>query len=95
MNPDSESGYSLNRRMRVLVVEDEPRLRHVLMKAIPDMGFDVAEAARGSEAMQVFETAAPDIVVLDLNLPDMDGIELFELARKKWPRTEFIVLTLS
>ncbi len=93
MSTDSNDRESLNRRMRVLVVEDEPRLRHVLTRAIPDMGFDVAESARGDDALRVFEIATPDIVVLDLNLPDMDGIELFEIARKSWPSTEFIILT--
>jgi len=77
----------------VLVVEDEPRLRDVLLRAIPDMGFEVAAVARGEDALAVFRDTPPDIVMLDLNLPDMEGLELFERAGKSWPTTQFVILT--
>ncbi|MEE9296157.1 MAG: response regulator [Phycisphaerae bacterium] len=89
----TEGADNLNRRMRVLVVEDEPRLRDVLARAIPDMGFDVVDVARAAQAIKTFEHQPPDIAILDINLPDMDGMDLFEVIHSQWPGTQIIILT--
>ncbi len=89
----TEGADNLNRRMRVLLVEDESRLRDVLARAIPDMGFDVTDVARATEAIKTFEHQPPDIAILDINLPDMDGMDLFEVIYSQRPGTQIIILT--
>src|SRR3954471_105323 len=60
---------------RVLIVEDEPRMRELLVRSIGSWGFEVAEARSGEEALRLAGEHPPDIVLLDLNLPGIDGIE--------------------
>lgn len=72
-----------HRTLRVLVVEDEPRLRDLLVDVIPDMGF-VADAVRSAElAWPMIQSDPPDVVVLDLQLPVMGGLELLEKIRER------------
>lgn len=66
---------------RVLVVDDEPQLRRVLRPALAACGYEVIEAETGSEALRAIATSAPDVVLLDLGLPDMDGKETLVRAR--------------
>ena len=74
----------------VLVVEDEADIRHVLRRYLERAGFSVVTAATGSEALLLVEQMSPDLVLLDLGLPDIDGSEvLIEAA----PRIPIIVLT--
>lgn len=77
----------------VMIVEDEGRLRDMLTHAVTDMGFDTASARTGEQAMKMMEQHPADIVMLDLNLPGMSGIELFEQVRSRWPSTQVVVLT--
>ncbi len=58
---------------RILVVDDEPQIQRFLRPALTAAGYDVIEAETGAAAMKAIATAAPDIVILDLGLPDMDG----------------------
>ncbi len=78
---------------RVLVVEDENRLRDMLMRAIPDMGFEVDGAHSAEEAQRIMEAQPHAILVLDLNLPGMSGLEFFAKVRETWPPTQVVVLT--
>src|SRR5829696_1856445 len=78
---------------RVLVVEDEPRMRDLLAHAIGGWGFEVAEARSGEEALRLAAEQPPDIVLLDLNLPGIDGIEMFRRLRDRVPGVQGIVLT--
>ncbi len=77
----------------VLFVEDEPRLREILSSAMNSWGFAVDTARSGEEAMREMGESARDIALLDLNLPGMGGIELFEQIRQRWPQTAVIILT--
>jgi DNA-binding NtrC family response regulator len=79
--------------MRVLVVEDEPRLREMLVSAIPTMGFETFAARSGEDGLRAMEEHPCEMVVLDLNLPGMDGLEFFERMREKWPLTQVVVVT--
>ncbi len=78
---------------RVLIVEDEPRLRDMLSRAIPDMGFQPVSAKTAEQAMRIMQEEACTVAILDLNLPGMGGMDLFEQFRQKWPKTQVIVLT--
>ena len=83
----------LRRGPRVLIVEDEPRLRQLLAEEIPDMGFATATARSAEEACRLMEGDPHEIMLLDLQLPAMGGMDLFDQVRKQWPATQVIVLT--
>lgn len=67
--------------MKILVVDDEPDLGRLCKEELGDEGYDVAVADTGIKAMELFRREKPDLVILDIKLPDMDGLEL--LARIK------------
>jgi len=77
----------------VLFVEDEPRLREILSSAMASWGFAVDTARSGEEALRHMDANPRDIALLDLNLPGVGGIELFEQIRQRWPQTAVIILT--
>lgn len=58
---------------RVLVVDDEPQIRRFLKTSLSAHGYEVIEADNGGEAMRLATTVEPDVIVLDLGLPDIDG----------------------
>ena len=68
--------------LRALVVDDEPQILRFLRPALEAAGYEVIHAAAGREALRLIANSAPDIVVLDLGLPDMDGKEVLAQARK-------------
>jgi two-component system alkaline phosphatase synthesis response regulator PhoP len=67
---------------RVLIVDDEPRITEVLRVYLERDGFQVANAASGKEAIERAGNYKPDIIILDLNLPDIDGLEVCRTVRK-------------
>jgi DNA-binding response OmpR family regulator len=68
---------------RVLVVDDEPIVREVLSRYLSREGFEVETAADGQAALDVFEATRPELIVLDLMLPRMDGLEVFRRIRAR------------
>ena len=68
-------------KFRVLVVDDEPQIHRILRPALTACGYEVLKATNGREALKVITASAPDIVVLDLGLPDIDGKEVLRKAR--------------
>jgi DNA-binding NtrC family response regulator len=81
------------RQQRVLVVEDEVRLRQALMRAIPAMGFGPLEAGSAEEALKIMERDPCEVILLDLRLPGMNGMAFFEIVRQRWPDTQVIITT--
>ncbi|HEV7310882.1 response regulator [Ensifer sp.] len=77
---------------RILVVDDEPQIQRFLKPALSAAGYDVLEAMTGAEALKAAATAAPDIVILDLGLPDMDGKEVIANLRG-WSQVPIIILS--
>ena len=87
----SEKG---NRRvLRALVVEDEPRMRELLCDVLPDMGFPASAARNAEEARRLLSAEKFDIVLLDLHLPGMNGMDFFEEIRRTNPQLAVIVIT--
>lgn len=66
----------------IVVVDDEPSIRQLLMAALHFQGFNVVSAATGTEAIEVIEKTKPDLVVLDVMLPDIDGFAVTRRLRK-------------
>lgn len=77
----------------VLVVDDEQRLREVLVRGIAQMGFACDGAGSGEEALRMMRQRPRGVAIIDLNLPGIQGMELFEQVRRGWPATQVIVLT--
>ncbi|MEA3057416.1 MAG: two-component system, OmpR family, operon response regulator KdpE [Sphingomonadales bacterium] len=77
---------------KVLVVDDEPQIRTLLKATLTRAGYAVVEAANGREALNAKSIDTPDLVLLDLGLPDRDGLELVTLLRQE-PRAALIVIS--
>lgn len=77
---------------RILVVDDEPQIQRFLKPALSAAGYDVREAMTGAEALKAAATTAPDVVILDLGLPDMDGKEVIANLRG-WSQVPIIILS--
>lgn len=78
---------------RILVVDDEPAIRHFLRAALADGQCVLIEAENGHAALSAAVTAKPNVVLLDLGLPDMDGVEVIERIRQ-WSPVPIIVLSV-
>ena len=76
----------------IIVVEDEPDIRRFLRAALLSSGYRLVEATTGQEGLQAAETRQPDLVILDLGLPDMDGLEVIRQLRA-WSIVPIIVLS--
>ena len=77
----------------VLVVDDEPQIRRALRTGLQARGYEVVEAAAGEEALVQLAAKEPDIVILDLGLPDFDGSEVIRRLRG-WSQVPVIVLSV-
>jgi len=77
----------------VLVVDDDPIVREVLERYLAREGFAVTAAADGREALEAFDSVRPDLVLLDLMLPRVDGFEVFRKIRARDHSTAVIMLT--
>jgi DNA-binding response OmpR family regulator len=80
-------------RAKVLVVEDEPAIADVVSRYLKRAGYETAIAATGRGALGQSEAARPDVVVLDLMLPDIDGLEVMRRMRRGDRRSAIILLT--
>ena len=78
---------------RLLVVEDDPNILELLSASLRFAGFDVATAISGSAAVAAARDRRPDLVVLDVMLPDLDGFEVIKLMREGGTRTPVVFLT--
>jgi two-component system KDP operon response regulator KdpE len=76
----------------VLVVEDEPQMRRFIRASMEAHGYRIAEASSGTEAIAIATSRAPDIILLDLGLPDGDGID-FTRRLREWSRVPIIVIS--
>jgi DNA-binding response OmpR family regulator len=86
------SNIMVNMGSIILIVDDEPQLIRVLRSYLEQGGFRVLSAARGDEALHQFRSQRPDLVVLDLNLPGMDGLDVAREIRREG-RTPILMLT--
>ena len=77
----------------IVVVDDEPSIRELLVASLHFAGFDVATAASGSEAIEVIEKTQPDLIVLDVMLPDIDGFTVTRRIRQEGIGAPVLFLT--
>jgi DNA-binding NtrC family response regulator len=93
MESSSSSSSVLPSGREVLVVEDEVRIRDMLSRALKEMGFHATLAPSAEAATRLMAQRNFDILMLDLNLPAMGGMEFFETVRKKHRDIQVIILT--
>ncbi len=79
-------------KTRILVVDDEPGIRRYLQANLEDEGYTVLVATDGPEALKAFEMEQPDLVVLDITMPGMDGFEVCRRIRE-WSQTPIMMLS--
>ncbi|MBJ6800585.1 sigma-54-dependent transcriptional regulator [Geomonas propionica] len=78
---------------RILAVDDEPVFRFLLERQLREIGYDVLTAADGLQALEILEREPMDLVLSDLVMPRMDGLQLIGSVRKLYPATPIIVIT--
>jgi DNA-binding NarL/FixJ family response regulator len=81
--------------IRVLVVDDHDLFRTGLRSLLEEEGFEVADAVSGPAAVRRSASFDPDVVVMDMNMPDMDGVGATPLVLEAAPRTSVLVLTIA
>jgi two-component system KDP operon response regulator KdpE len=77
----------------ILVVDDEPQIRRVLRTTLTFRGYEISEAASGEDALEMARKVKPDLILLDVNLPGISGIETCKEIRR-WSETPIIMLTV-
>jgi two-component system KDP operon response regulator KdpE len=77
---------------RILVVDDEPQIQRFLRPSLTAAGYEIIEAGTGAEALKAVATQAPDLIILDLGLPDMDGKEVIASLRG-WSDVPIVILS--
>ncbi len=80
-------------RIRLLIVDDEASIRKLCVKIGESLGFACAEAENAEAALQTIETGAPDLILVDLRMAQMSGLEFLEAVKKQSPRTEVAIIT--
>jgi two-component system NtrC family response regulator len=78
---------------RILVVDDDENLRWVLKTQLEDMGYAVSAAANGEEAFADIEEDAPALILTDLKMPEVSGMDLLDRVRSEWPEIPVVIIT--
>src|SRR5437762_169232 len=89
----SRANIPMKLNPQILIVDDEPRMRDMLERAVTSWGHKASTARSGEEALRVLQTEPANIILLDLNLPAMSGLEFLERLRQSNLTTQVIVLT--
>ncbi len=79
--------------MKILLIDDEPDILRVLTRSLKADGYAVASASSGADGLAVFETDRTEIVITDIKMPGMDGIEVLKHIKTQAPDTEVIIIT--
>ncbi len=79
--------------MKILVVDDEKNILKLYKEELEDEGYNVVTANSGKEALEVFRVEEPDIVTLDIMIPDINGLQLLKQLKQEKPQTPVIMLT--
>jgi CheY-like chemotaxis protein len=78
---------------RVLVVDDEPAIRESLAGFLNDAGYDISTAANGFDALLQLKRVTPDVIISDLNMPQMSGFEFLSVVRRRFPEISVVAVS--
>jgi DNA-binding response OmpR family regulator len=79
--------------MKILVVDDDHHIQRLYKEELEEEGYEVVVATTGAEALELFEKENPDIVTLDILMPDIDGISLLRKMKEQQPKIPIIMST--
>ena len=82
-----------NQNIRILIIDDENEFARTLMTRLQLRKYDSQMATSGQEGLEILKDHTFDVIVLDLRMPDIDGMEMLAIIRDKFPQTEVIILT--
>lgn len=79
--------------MKIMVVDDEKNILMLYRSELEDEGYEVVAANSGKEALELFDKEKPDMVTLDIMMPDIDGVQVLRQLKEKNPNIPVIMLT--
>src|SRR5438093_8817622 len=77
----------------ILVADDDASIRSLLKQLLADQGYAVLEAATGSEVVEQVKDSGPDLVIMDVRMPELDGIEALQKVKTSSPKTSVLIMT--
>lgn len=83
----------MNEKTSVLIVDDEEVVRRAHIRSLADTGCHTQAAEDGHEAIRVMEQHPFDLVLLDLRMPGLDGMDVLKTIKERWPDSEVVVIT--
>ena len=83
----------MNDRASILIVDDEEVVRRSHLRSLAGTGCRTRAAEDGSEALRFMEQQPFDVVLLDLRMPDLDGLDVLKIIKQRWPESEVVVIT--
>jgi DNA-binding NtrC family response regulator len=83
----------MNTKAKVLVIDDEPVVRRSVTRALESEQCTVEQAGSGTSGLLALDRQPFDVVLLDLRMPEMDGVETLGRIKERWPDTEVVVIT--
>ena len=83
----------MNEKANILIVDDEEVVRLSHLRSLEGSNCSTRAAGDGREALQVMEQEPADVVLLDLRMPDLDGMDVLKAIKQRWPDSEVVVIT--
>ena len=83
----------MNDKANILIVDDEEVVRLSHLRSLEGSNCSTRAAGDGREALKVMEQSPADVVLLDLRMPDLDGMDVLKVIKKRWPDSEVVVIT--
>jgi two-component system response regulator HydG len=83
----------MNNRASVLIVDDEEIVRRSHLRSLESTGCQAEAAEDGHKALRAMEDHPFDVVLLDLRMPDLDGMDVLKIIKERWPESEVVVIT--
>src|SRR3990167_1268847 len=90
---NSPANLLRNTMPSVLVVDDEDQIRQLIRETLEQAGYDVQEASNGKQGLERYRTKPADLVIMDILMPDQDGLESIMTLRREFPASRVIAIT--
>lgn len=81
--------------LRILVVDDEPAILYLTERVLKRQSFEVETAPHGAAALELLQRASFDLIISDLDMPEMDGLTLWQEVQRRWPKTAPALLLMT